>query len=624
MEADGPPRLDELATDLLICIAARLDATSLGRLAQICKALATVANSNAAWQGHLARCGLRLPAARGARAALRAATTLEDASWASLTADGAGPGKLRHFVAFGCNDGKTIVVFGGNVDIEVRPHASPVCTNATWALDVASGRWTRAAESSVERPSPRCFNADGAGGGVLRDAADTEWLVVFGGLCQPGYRDNQTWLLGPLGDAPERWQWWEVQADGETHSEERPTARFHHAMLVASLPSPRIGAVFGALEQQLVVLGGDDKRVQPIWDACALSLAHVRLQPEPAWDVGGQRPPSELLGLTEVEWVPEWEWLEDGPGPRTRHGVAALGDMPGVVVVGGKGIDGEALSEVWLCVAEGVGARWDTLPDFPHPVSRAAVAVVRESVAVCGGDGATGSSPYPEIRRDVWLCPLKGGSAWVNVVPHDGPSRLPRATRCDGAATVVGGEVLLIFGGSFGGMLDHFGDDMGMNCWGLGEVLAMRLGPGGAAITRGRALTEGLPPPTADMLCRNQPVRVDGLVARPELNGRCGTYHEQGVRQQPTAERGPVRLDGDRASRQDEGLVGEGVIDVMVKFENMRLCHSDGGAPVHVVVCGGAAYGLQARFREGSGEAQRGFRRGEDGGELAVWRLDLA
>ena len=143
-------------------------------------------------------------------------------------------------MAFGCNDGKTIVVFGGNVDIEVRPHATPVCTNATWALDVASGRWTRAAESSVERPSPRCFNADGAGGGVLRDAADTEWLVVFGGLCQPGYRDNQTWILGPLGDAPERWQWWEVQADGETHSEDRPTARFHHAMLVASLPSPRI------------------------------------------------------------------------------------------------------------------------------------------------------------------------------------------------------------------------------------------------------------------------------------------------------------------------------------------------------------------------------------------------
>ena len=33
---------------------------------------------------------------------------------ASLPADGAGPGKLRHFVAFGCNDGKTIVVFGGN------------------------------------------------------------------------------------------------------------------------------------------------------------------------------------------------------------------------------------------------------------------------------------------------------------------------------------------------------------------------------------------------------------------------------------------------------------------------------------------------------------------------------
>ena len=112
MEDVRPPRLDELATDLLVSIAERLDAPSLGRLAQICKTLATVVNSNAAWQAHLARSGLRLPVARGARAALRAATTLEDASWASLTADGTGPGKLRHFVAFGCNDGKTIVVGG--------------------------------------------------------------------------------------------------------------------------------------------------------------------------------------------------------------------------------------------------------------------------------------------------------------------------------------------------------------------------------------------------------------------------------------------------------------------------------------------------------------------------------
>ena len=106
-------------------------------------------------------------------------------------------------------------------------------------------------------------------------------LVVFGGLCQPGYRDNQTWLLGPLGDAPERWQWWEVQADGETHSDNRPTARFHHAVLVASLPSP----ITGALEQQLLVLGGDDKRVRPIWDDWVLSLANVRLQPDFCRDI---------------------------------------------------------------------------------------------------------------------------------------------------------------------------------------------------------------------------------------------------------------------------------------------------------------------------------------------------
>ena len=46
-------------------------------------------------------------------------------------------------------------------------------------------------------------------------------------------------------------------------------------------------------------------------------------------------------------------------------------------------------------------------------------------------------------------------------LPHDGPSRLPRATRCDGAATVVGGEVLLIFGGSFGAPSGRTSDGAG-------------------------------------------------------------------------------------------------------------------------------------------------------------------
>ena len=302
--------------------------------------------------------------------------------------------------------------------------------------------------------------------------------------------------------------------------------------------------------------------------------------------------------------------------------------MPGFVVVGGKGIDGERRSVGGLALRRRrVGVRWERLPDFPHPVSRAAVAVVRESVAVCGGDGASGSSPYPEIRRDVWLCPLKGGGVEVQTaVPHDGPSRLPRATRCDGAATVVGGEVLLIFGGSFGGMLDHFGDDMGMNCWGLGEVLAMRLGPGGAAITRGRALTEvaaasdgghALPQPT-------RPRRWPGR--RPEAQR--ALRHErmsEGVRQQPTAERGPVRLEGDRASRADEGLVGEGVIDVMVKFENMRaLPLGWRRARPRRRLRRRRLRPAGAVPRRAAARSRRGFRRGEDGGELGVWRLDLA
>ena len=58
--------------------------------------------------------------------------------------------------------------FGGNVDIEVRPHATPVCTNATWALDVASGAVMRAAERRAAAAA--LLHRRRAGGGVLGDA----------------------------------------------------------------------------------------------------------------------------------------------------------------------------------------------------------------------------------------------------------------------------------------------------------------------------------------------------------------------------------------------------------------------------------------------------------------------
>ena len=128
---------------------------------------------------------------------------------------------------------------------------------------------------------------------------------------------------------------------------------------------------------------------------------------------------------------------------------------------------------------------------------------------------------------------------------------------------------------------------------------------------------------SSEQLTGGQPIRVDGLVARPEFNGRCGTFLDQ----EPaavTAARAPVRMDGDRAppgpmepqyiDKRDDPTIET----LMVRYQNLRLCHTDGGAPVHIVLCGGAAYGLQARPGRG------GYSENDGGGELAAWRLDLA
>ena len=96
-------------------------------------------------------------------------------------------------------------------------------TSECWALDLQTAQWTLAATHSEVNPSPRSFGADGGGGGVLTSGDGKEFMVVHGGKRAEGFRDNETWLLGPLGSAAGAgsWSWAEVQADSDAQSPDR-------------------------------------------------------------------------------------------------------------------------------------------------------------------------------------------------------------------------------------------------------------------------------------------------------------------------------------------------------------------------------------------------------------------
>ena len=69
---------------------------------------------------------------------------------------------------------------------------------------------------------------------MVPDGAGNEWLCVFGGLRDEGFRDNMTFLLGPLGPAAGAagWKWTEVlpAPAGHPQAPGRPEPRFHHTV----------------------------------------------------------------------------------------------------------------------------------------------------------------------------------------------------------------------------------------------------------------------------------------------------------------------------------------------------------------------------------------------------------
>ena len=361
MEDDGGERqagdttasLGALPPDILVALARRLGLASIGRLASSCRALSTALAADEVWADKVVALGgqdkgpQRQGPASSPRRAARELLTLESARWSAVQ-DGGPPGPSpaarEHFVAASCASGQTLVIFGGRSRLR-RPSKS---FNDAWALDVASGEWHAVPDStSSPRPAPRFFNAE-TGGQVIKDGGQQEWLCVVGGKRMQGYRDNETWLLGPLGRASTAasWVWREVQADGRPQSRVRPKARFHHTLTTVDMSArPPSDPCHGT---HLVILGGHDYTISPLASMWILSLNHVVL---------GRTAHDDQVA---APFPPPNPASRDPAAGRVGGGGAGAGSVVGELVrwcrapprlrVNGQGFVGQQIPYVCVCV----------------------------------------------------------------------------------------------------------------------------------------------------------------------------------------------------------------------------------------------------------------------------------
>ena len=566
-----PPSLDTLPEELFASIAAQLrEHASLNCLARTSRSFhRRVANADEAWQAAWEHetGGAKMPAIP-AHEAVRGLATLDAARWSQLppppdeptdasdqlelvksgwALGAAAPRWREHACVLTCRQGRTLVLFGGR-DIDRK-----VYFNDTWACDLQTGKWERVATAGREIPKPRCFNSDAGGARVLRHGGE-EWAVLFGGLCQPGYRDHLTFLLGPLNEPPCTWRWM------LSHPGQRPPqARFHHTLTVA----PRVAGFDGdgdgnasdraASNDVLWMVGGHNRMIQPILDMHWLSLhkATFAWAPREAEAVGiassggesgGQQPHEQQRVGVEVEWqhVPSLAGpMSAGvPPPRGFHvasfwrpaqeetGASAVVRKGYLVVSGGLGLRGEGAGhgnfdlEVFPLADTFVydldRNEWEKLLcEHPVPRSRAAGCIVRNRwLALAGGcRQASGAAMEPgEPYNDLWLLDLAsslfgqvtGTVGWERcALPSEGVVRPPHlGSSC---FAVHGGAVLLILGGHHtSGQLgrdeaDQFGDASGRRSLALHESQAIALprvrGEAHPRISTGaaRLVTAGMP-----------------------------------------------------------------------------------------------------------------------------------
>lgn len=421
-------------------IAEHLKPRDLVHLCLCSKALhGTVANDLEVWRDVLAAAvGDRelVLGARDPRRCARQIVTLDSVRWARIGSGlqrAAGPPIREKYVSFLCHGGNTLLVFGGV--IVAPPHPGVVelgFTSECWALDLRTAVWTLAAHSPAvpsppNAPAPRSFGADGGGGGVLTGADGREWLVVHGGLRAEGFRDNETWILGPLGlaEGAPNWVWREVQADGLSQSPRRPQPRFHHSLTVA--------------DNRLVIIGGHDHRITPILAPFVLTLEGL-LAEESESSAAGAQNTGRIVGLETVEWQMLHDDDCETPEPRAHHSVVAL--PSGLLVVFGGEAGTRELSagsfECEVCHAD----TWilNPNPEREEPLwSR----VPHNFPAVSRKISSSEFGDFPILEAD--------SGPWEENIDHVGRAR-------SALALVEEGRRLVVCGGHAGGDFEYLHD----------------------------------------------------------------------------------------------------------------------------------------------------------------------
>jgi len=326
------PALSALPPDVLRHVARHLGPATIGRASCTCHALSAALNTDEVWGEILVGLGGPRRASEPRRAA-RELHTLESTRWSSdwlshvpgateeqiatqykkhdvtihssnleiHSVISSAPEARDHYVAVSCAQGRTVVVFGGIDSKSAGIYGQHYTVHKdTWALDVETGTWWPGPTGAGQDcPEARFFNADAAGGRVMKDGGGQEWLCIVGGkrfVGGGGFRDNETWLLGPLGPAchADRWRWREVQPDGQVQSVSRPKPRFHHTLTSVDLGDRNLSDPCRG--SHLIILGGHDHTISAIACMWILSLNHVVLGRTPDAD-------QPLGAVTETDLV---------------------------------------------------------------------------------------------------------------------------------------------------------------------------------------------------------------------------------------------------------------------------------------------------------------------------------
>lgn len=456
---------------------------SLGRFARVSKSLNLfVMASDGAWQRALEAVGGHRSTG-SAYIALRDLITLGAVRWHALGERLPAPAARHHHAVFACNRGSTLIVYGGRTSSP--DHNSENGTTATffsdtWALDVRSGAWHRAAVEGLA-PSPRCFSADDRGGGVLQDATGTEYLVLFGGLRPEGFRDNATFILGPLGSAADARTWrWLRLPDGDSPGPPPAPPGLGAAPVPSPPPEPRFHHQLTAVgTQSLIVSGGHNYMLQALMDVHEFSLAGVSLRPSrpaPA-SVADSHPERLPDGLSLAGWVPvgHGEPAGSSPSPRANHMAVAWNST--LVIVGGERWQ-ELLDDTWLL--DTLTGRWRrvraTLPGGGRAL--AAIAITGDTLVIAGGlynrAHHSASSAHAICTLNLRQPDILG---WLSIATH---ATLGDVPRCDmtyvgaGLATLHRDGTFILFGGHTGAACDVFGDPL-TDFHPLGETWAFRI-----------------------------------------------------------------------------------------------------------------------------------------------------